>query len=253
MGVIIPGQMERRRCQGQVAGIFDSVRVLVVEDDPILADSIAEGLRNEGYAVDAAFDGIEAEHLLRVNSYDCVVLDIMLPGKDGWSVLEAVRQRGDRTPVICLTARDAVSDRVRGLNLGADDYLIKPFAWQELAARVRGVIRRSYGREQNRIVIADLEIDLIGRTVRRSGRPLTLRAREFVLLEYLAMREGQVVTRTEIWDHLYDQNDESMSNVVDVHIGYLRGKVDKGFDRKLIHTRRGQGYILSAEPEGTDT
>jgi DNA-binding response OmpR family regulator len=224
--------------------------VLVVEDDPILADSIAEGLRNEGYAVDSAFDGNEADHSLGANTYDCVVLDIMLPGRDGWSVLETLRGRGDRTPVICLTARDAVNDRVKGLNLGADDYLVKPFAWQELAARVRNVIRRSYGREQNRIVIGDLEVDLIGKIVRRSGRPITLRAREYALLEYLAMREGQIVSRAEIWDHLYDQNDESMSNVVDVHIGYLRGKIDKGFDHKLIHTRRGQGYILSADPQG---
>lgn len=224
------------------------MRVLVVEDHAILADSIVQGLRKEGYAVDQTADGNEAEYLANANSYDCLILDIMLPGKDGWSILESLRQRKITTPVICLTARDSTDDRVKGLDLGADDYLVKPFAWQELCARVRSVIRRAYGQEESRIVIDDLEIDPIGQTVTRAGQPIWLRAREFALLHYLACRRDQIVSRSDIWEHLYDQNDQSMSNVVDVYIGYLRSKLDKGFARKLIHTRRGQGYMLSMNP-----
>jgi DNA-binding response OmpR family regulator len=225
----------------------------VVEDHPILAESIAQGLRKEGYAVDQALDGNDAEHMLGANTYDCVILDIMLPGKDGWSLLQTMRSNGKRAPVVCLTARDAIEDRVKGLDLGADDYLIKPFAWQELLARVRNVIRRAYGHENSRLVIDDLEIDAIGRTVSRAGQPIPLRAKEFALLHYLACRKDQIVSRSEIWEHLYDQNDESMSNVVDVYIGYLRSKVDKKFARQLIHTRRGQGYMLSANPGEAST
>lgn len=228
------------------------MRLLVVEDHPLLAESIVQGFRKEGYAVDHTSHGDEAERLAEANPYDCVILDIMLPGKDGWAVLQSLRECGNRSPVMCLTARDSVDDRVRGLNLGADDYLIKPFAWQELLARVRTLIRRAYGREDGRIVVGDLEINPTGRTVSRAGRPIQLRAKEFALLHYLAMRHDQIVSRSDIWEHLYDQNDESMSNVVDVYIGYLRNKVDKGFGRPLIHTRRGQGYMLSAgESEAT--
>jgi two-component system copper resistance phosphate regulon response regulator CusR len=227
------------------------MRLLVVEDDQMLADALAEGLRNEGYAVDQAFDGREALHMLSSTSYDCALLDVMLPDVDGFSVLRALRERGKPVPVVLLTARDGVEDRVRGLDLGADDYVVKPFAWEELSARVRGVIRRAYGRDRGEIRIGDLEIDPVGRVVRRAGRVIALRAKEYSLLHYLAMREGQIVNRAEIWEHLYDQNDESMSNVVDVYIAYLRSKIDREFEHKLIHTRRGQGYVLSAErPEG---
>jgi DNA-binding response OmpR family regulator len=229
------------------------MRILVAEDHSILADSIAEGLRGEGYAVDLAPDGEVAQHLIRTHSYDCVLLDIMLPRRSGWLVLQEMRRQGKRTPVLCLTARDAVEDRVKGLDLGADDYLVKPFAWDELVARIRSLVRRGYGQHGDRIVIGDLEIDLAGRTVRRAGKLLNLTAREFGLLQYLALRQGQIVSRTEIWEHLYDQNDESMSNVVDVYIGYLRSKLEKGFAGKLIHTRRGQGYFLRAEPEEEGT
>lgn len=226
------------------------MKVLVVEDHATLAASIAQGLRDDGYAVDLAGDGREAEHLMRVNGYDCVVLDIMLPGKDGWTILKEARRAGIEMPVLCLTARDALADRVNGLNLGADDYLVKPFAWDELAARVRALIRRSHGKSSTVIQVADLEVDLSAKTVRRAGRPVTLTSREFGLLEYLALRAGQVVSRTDIWEHLYDQNDQSTSNVVDVYIGYLRNKIDRPFATKLIQTRRGQGYVLSGELAG---
>ena len=227
------------------------MRVLVAEDHEKLARSIASGLREEGYAVDLTFDGVEAAHLLRVNPYDCAILDIMLPGQDGWEIIRGLRHAGSQTPVLCLTSRDGVDDRAKGLDLGADDYLVKPFAWPELLARVRAVIRRAHGRASPVIRIGDLEIDTAAKVARRGGGEIVLTAREYALLHYLAEREGQVVSRAEIWEHLYDQNDENTSNVVDVYVGYLRGKIDKPFDTKLIHTRRGQGYMLSAGPKGT--
>lgn len=223
------------------------MRLLIVEDESTLAEAMAEGMRNDGYAVDVASNGSEAEFLVQSNAYDCVLLDIMLPGKDGWALLEQIRSQPERTAVICVTAREGVDDRVRGLDLGADDYLLKPFAWKELKARVRSVIRRSYGRADNRLVVGDLSIDPVGRTVQRAGRAITLTSREFSLLHYLAMRAGEVVSRSNIIEHLYDQNDDSLSNVIDVYVGHLRNKLDRGFGRRLIHTRRGQGYLLSAE------
>jgi len=225
------------------------MRLLVAEDHPKLARSIAGGLREEGYSVDLTFDGIEAAHLLSSNQYDCVVLDIMLPGKEGWAVLSEIRQQGNRAPVLCLTARDAPEDRVKGLNLGADDYLIKPFDWEELLARVRALIRRAHGQASTVIRVGDLEINTLSKTVKRGGTTITLSAREYALLHYLALRAGQVVSRTDVWEHLYDQDEELSSNVVDVYIGYLRNKIDKPFEVKLIHTRRGHGYVLSAAAE----
>jgi len=221
------------------------MRVLVAEDHPSLARSIANGLREEGYAVDLTFDGEEASHFTAQNPYDCVILDINLPGKSGFQVLEQMRGRGSKTPVLFLTARDAVADRVRGLDLGADDYLVKPFAFEELLARLRVIIRRGHGVTSRTITIADLEIDQAAKKVRRGGQEILLSAREYALLEYLVLRAGQVVSRTEIWEHIYDQNDENVSNVVDVYIGYLRAKIDRDFERKLIHTRRGMGYMVS--------
>jgi DNA-binding response OmpR family regulator len=223
------------------------MRVLVVEDHPSMARSLANGLREEGYAVDLALDGEEAEHLATVNAYDAVVLDLMLPKVDGWTVLKSIRRNRPGLPVLCLTARDAVEDRVKGLDLGADDYLVKPFAFEELLARIRSVIRRGHGQASAVMTVGDLEIDIARKSVTRAGQPVQLSAREFALLEYLAHRQGEVVSRTDIWEHLYDQHDETISNVVDVYIGYLRNKIDKGFERKLIHTRRGQGYVLGVE------
>jgi DNA-binding response OmpR family regulator len=223
------------------------MRILVVEDHASLARSIANGLREEGFAVDLTADGDEAMQWSKLNPYDCIVLDVMLPGKDGWTVLQHVRRQGSNVPVLMLTARDAVDDRVKGLNLGADDYLVKPFAWEEMLARVRALVRRGHDKKTPTIQVGDLEIDTASKSVKRSGRPIALSGREYALLEYLAHREGRVVSRGEIWDHIYDQADETTSNVVDVYIGYLRNKIDRDFPTKLIHTRRGLGYILSAQ------
>ena len=223
------------------------MRLLIAEDHPSLARSLADGLREEGYAVDLTHDGDEALHLAQVNPYDGIVLDIMLPRKDGYQILKTLRQKGINTPVLCLTARDGVQDRVMGLDLGADDYLVKPFAWDELSARVRAMVRRGHGHRSSALRVADLEVDTAKKVARRGGRTIELSAREFALLEYLAHRKGQVVSRTDIWEHLYDQHDEASSNVVDVYIGYLRAKIDKDFPVKLIQTRRGQGYLLGAD------
>jgi two-component system copper resistance phosphate regulon response regulator CusR len=227
-------------------------RVLVAEDHPSLARSIVDGLREEGFEVDLAPDGLAAENLLSTHRYDCVALDIMLPGRDGYAILREMRERGDRTPVLCVTARDALDDRVQGLNLGADDYLVKPFAWDELLARVKALIRRERGYPQPKLVIADLEIDGVAKSVRRGGQEVHLTAREFMLLQLLAGRQDQVVSREEIWKHLYGQSDEAASNVVDVYIRYLRNKIDKDQPLKLIHTRRGLGYMVSATPQTSE-
>lgn len=224
------------------------MRILVAEDRPALARSLADGLRDEGYFVDLTLSGTEADHLVRSNPYDCAVLDIMLPGMEGWDVLARMRAAGVKTPVLLLTARDAVADRVKGLDLGADDYLVKPFAWEELLARVRSLIRRSHGKDSSVLTVGDLEIDTAAKSVRRGGREIVLTAREYALLQYLAMRRGEVVSRTEVWEHLYDQDDQTSSNVVDVYIGYLRNKIDRPFDTNLIQTRRGLGYMLSEQP-----
>jgi len=224
-------------------------RILVAEDHPSLARSIAEGLREEGFEVDLTLDGTEADKMLNSNRYDCVALDIILPGKDGYEILREMRSKGNRTPVLCVTARDALDDRVHGLNLGADDYLVKPFAWDELLARVRALIRRERGYPQPKLQIADLVIDNIAKTVHRAEQEIHLTAREFMLLQFLAMRQGQVVSREEIWKHLYGQSDEASSNVVDVYIRYLRNKIDRDHPLKLIHTRRGMGYMISPVAE----
>ena len=224
------------------------MRILVAEDHPNLAQSIATGLRDEGFAVDLTMDGEEALHWALTNQYGCIVLDIMLPGRDGWSVLKALRQKGMTTPVIFLTAKDAIDDRVRGLDMGADDYVVKPFNWAELLARVRAAIRRPQGSRAATLKVDDMEIDTVAKTVRRAGKPIELTAREYALLEYMAHREGQVVSRTDIWEQLYGQEDATTSNVVDVYIGYLRAKIDREHPVKLIHTRRGMGYVLTPAP-----
>ncbi len=223
------------------------MRILIAEDHARLARSMADGLRDEGYAVDLTFDGGDALQLARANPYDCVLLDIMLPGADGWTILQSLRQAGRRMAVICLTARDAVADRVRGLDLGADDYVVKPFEWQEFLARIRAAIRRVHDQTSTTLRAADLEIDLSAKSARRGGRRIDLTAREFALLEYLAHRKDRIVTRAEIIDHLYDDVDEINSNVVDVYIGFLRKKVDQDEAVKLIHTRRGLGYVLTEQ------
>lgn len=220
------------------------MRILIAEDHPSLGQSLTEGLREEGYAVDLATNGDDALRMARTDEYDCLLLDVMLPGRDGFDVLRSLRQAKVDTPVLCLTARDAVEDRVHGLDLGADDYVLKPFSWDELVARLRAAIRRGHGQPAAVITVADLEIDTGKKLVSRGGRAIKLSAREYALLEYLAHRRGQVVSRTDVWEHLYDANEETMSNVVDVYVGYLRRKIDEGQAVKLLHTRRGQGYVL---------
>jgi two-component system OmpR family response regulator len=225
------------------------MRVLVAEDHAPLARSLANGLREEGFAVDLTGTGDDALRLAQNNPYDCIVLDVMLPGRDGWSVVRELRREGSRSPILLLTARDAVEDRVKGLNLGADDYLVKPFAWDELLARVQALVRRGVGQTAPTLHVGDLEINTAGKTVRRAGKSIVLTAKEYALLEYLAQRQGQVVSRNDIWDHLHDQVDQASSNVVDVYIGYLRTKIDREHPVKLIQTRRGFGYVLSAPLE----
>jgi len=226
------------------------MRVLVVEDSPRLQRTIGTALRKSGYAVDLAGDGEEGLWMAESHDYDVILLDIMLPKRDGLSVLGEMRQRGKETHVLLLTARDTVPDRVRGLRAGADDYLVKPFALEELLARVESLCRRAYGTKQALITVADLEIDTLGRRVRRGGREIELSAREYLLLEYLARRRGQVVSRAEVEEHIYDEQVDPMSNVVDSAICCLRKKLAVGGDSSLIHTRRGLGYALEETPAG---
>ena len=223
------------------------MRLLVVEDYTPLRESLARGLRDSGYAVDATGDGAEGQWYAENHPYDVIVLDLMLPGASGLEILGALRTAGNTTPVLVLTAKDTIEDRVLGLDLGADDYLVKPFAFEELLARLRALVRRRYERADRVIKVADLEIDTLARRATRAGQILPLSAREYALLEYLANRAGHVVTRTERWDHAYDEAAEPGSNVLDVHISHLRRKIDDGHATKLIHTRRGQGYVLGED------
>jgi DNA-binding response OmpR family regulator len=223
------------------------MRALVVEDYAVLRDSLARGLRDSGYAVDATGEGGEGLWYAENHPYDVVVLDLMLPGLSGLELLKRLRATGNTTPVLILTARDAVADRVAGLDLGADDYMIKPFAFDELLARLRALVRRRYAQVDPVLRVADLEIDTRARRVRRAGQVVGLSAREYALLEYLAHRVGHIVSRTELWYHAYDEAAEANSNVLDVHISHLRRKIDDGHPTKLIHTRRGQGYVLGED------
>jgi two-component system, OmpR family, response regulator len=216
-----------------------SMRVLVVEDEPDLLTTIAQVLREDGYAVDEAADGQEGLFKATSWEYDAIVLDLLMPKLTGWQVLETLRKT-HRTPVLILTARDGVNDRVRGLDGGADDYLSKPFHLVELKARLRAIIRRSVGLASSEILIGELAVDTKAKTVRRGDTQLLLTPREFSLLELLALHRGQVVSRTQIYESLFDENEDSLSNLVDVHVSNLRRKLGKDF----ITTRRGQGYIL---------
>lgn len=220
------------------------MRVLLIEDFQILRESLAQGLREAGYAVDAAADGEEGLWLAQSNPYDVLILDLMLPKLDGLSLLKKLREKNDQTHVLILTARDAPDDRVRGLDLGADDYLPKPFVLAELLARVRALVRRKYQIKSPTVRIADLEVDTSARLVRRGERVIDLSPREYAFLEFLAARAGTVVTRSDLWEHLYDFNSESDSNVVDVFIAHLRKKIEEPGRPRLIHTRRGHGYVL---------
>lgn len=220
------------------------MRLLLVEDSQRLQMSIGKALRKSGYAVDTSGDGEEGLWLAESNDYDAIVLDIMLPKLDGLEVLRRLRQKGRLTPVLLLTAKDTIEDRVTGLQTGANDYLVKPFALQELLARVQALCRRQYGNKTNRIVVANLEIDLTARQARRAGQPLELTSREYMLLEYLALRRGQIVTRSEIEGHIYNESADLMSNAVDSAICGLRKKLEPDGGPQLIQTKRGLGYTL---------
>ena len=224
------------------------MRVLVVEDYAPLRKSLARGLRQEGFAVDLSADGEEGLWYAQSNDYDVIVLDLMLPKLDGLGILRRLRGEGHKAPVLILTAKGEVDDRVHGLNLGADDYLVKPFAFKELLARIQALVRRRSDSHDPMLCVGDLTIDTAARTATRSGRALDLTAREYALLELLALRAGEVVTRTDIWEHVYEFDSSAQSNVVEVYIGYLRRKLEQGGLPRLIHTRRGQGYVLEERP-----
>ena len=222
------------------------MRVLVVEDHERLRKWLEKGLQEAEYIVDATGDGNEGLWYAQTNPYDVIVLDLMLPGMDGLSILRRLREEGREDQVLILTAKDTVPDRVKGLDLGADDYLIKPFAFEELLARIRALVRRRYDKHSPVMEIGEVRIDTAKRQVRRGDAVIELRAMEYKLLEYLARRAGETVSRAEIWEHLYDFDSQTVSNVVDVYIASLRRKLDRPGEKSLIQTRRGLGYVLGA-------
>lgn len=222
------------------------MRILLVEDEPDAARMLAKGLREEAYAIDLAADGEQALEQVYLNNYDLIILDVMLPGRNGFDVCRELRATGSAVPILMLTARDAIEDRVEGLDSGADDYLPKPFDFEELLARVRALLRRRPALYPKVITIADLSIDTRARRVRRAGRDVELTAKEYALLEYLARRAGEVVGRADIAEHVWDETYDPFSKVIEVFIQRLRRKVDEAHDLKLIRTRRGEGYTLTA-------
>jgi DNA-binding response OmpR family regulator len=223
------------------------MRVLLIEDYRPLQTSLTKGLREAGFAVDVTGDGREGLWYATSNDYDVIILDLMLPGLDGLSILSKLRAEGRQSHVLILTAKDTLQDKVKGLNLGADDYLIKPFAFEELLARLRALVRRSYARKNPNIEVDDLRIELTSQRVWRGKEEIHLTPREYALLEYLAMHTGQTISRTDIWEHVYEFGSSASSNVVDVYIGYLRSKIERQDKPVLIHTVRGRGYVLGAQ------
>ncbi|MCD8513534.1 MAG: heavy metal response regulator transcription factor [Nitrincola sp.] len=223
------------------------MKILIVEDEHKTGDYLCQGLTEAGFVVDLARDGIDGMHLALTGDYDLLVLDVMLPGIDGWGILQAVRRAEQQMPVLFLSARDGVEDRVHGLELGADDYLIKPFAFSELLARIRSLSRRGKNKTIENLHIADLELDLVKRRVIRSGHRIDLTAKEFSLLELLLRRRGEVLSRSLIASQVWDMNFDSDTNVIDVAVRRLRAKVDEPFDPKLIRTVRGMGYVIEVD------
>jgi two-component system copper resistance phosphate regulon response regulator CusR len=223
------------------------MRLLIVEDEPKTGDYLKKGLSEHGYAVDVARTGPDGLHLALESDYDLVLLDVMLPAMNGWQVLAKLREKKE-TPVLFLTARDQVDDRVKGLELGADDYLVKPFAFSELLARIRTLLRRGAARPEQRICLDDLEVDLVRRGVSRGGRRIDLTPKEYALLDYFIHHIGEVVSRTLLAEHVWDMNFDSDTNVVDVAVRRLRAKLDDPFPTKLIHTIRGVGYVCDLRP-----
>ena len=226
------------------------MKILIVEDEAKTGDYLRQGLSEAGFVADLVRDGIEGRHAALHDDYDLVVLDVMLPGLDGWQVLRAIRAAGKQVPVLFLTARDQVEDRVKGLEEGADDYLVKPFAFSELLARVRTLLRRGKTRVSNHLRVANLELDLIRRRATRDGRRIDLTAKEFALLELLLRRHGEILPRSLIASQVWDMNFDSDTNVVEVAVRRLRAKIDDDFEPKLIRTVRGMGYVLEA-PDGS--
>ncbi len=223
------------------------MRALIVEDDATIAQFVAKGLEEAGFAVDPAADGPEGLRRALETPYDVAIVDVMLPGLDGLALVETLRRRGVRTPVLFLSARHTVDDRVKGLQAGGDDYLVKPFAFAELLARVQALVRRASGSaEPTRLQAGDLEMDLLTREVKRAGRRIELRPKEWALLEYLLRQAGRVVSKTMILAHVYDYSFDPGTNVVDVLVHRLREKIDAGFETKMLHTVRGSGYVLRA-------
>lgn len=221
------------------------MKILIVEDEPKTGDYLKQGLVEAGFIVDLVRDGLDGLHFGLTEAYDLVILDVMLPGIDGWQVLQGIRRAGKEVPVLFLTARDQVNDRVKGFELGADDYLVKPFAFAELLARVRSLLRRGgKGKESEFLQIADLELDLLRRRVSRGGKRIDLTAKEFALLELLLRRQGEVLPRSLIASQVWDMNFDSDTNVIEVAIRRLRVKVDDDYELKLIHTVRGMGYVM---------
>lgn len=224
------------------------MRCLLIEDYTPLRNSVRERLVEEGYAVDDSATGDEGLWFAKNHAYDVILLDIMLPQVDGLTILRRLRALQDKTPVLVISARDSISQRVEGLDSGADDYLVKPFDLSELVARIRALSRRRYNHESSLLRVADLEVDCVRKTVSRGGEAIDLTRREYSLLEYLAHRAGETVSRSEIWDHVYEDQSGGFSNAVDVYIGYLRKKLNEGGRPELIHTRRGYGYVLDESP-----
>lgn len=220
------------------------MRIFIAEDERDLNEIITQKLTAEGYSVDSCYDGAEAIDILSYTDYDAVILDIMMPKADGFAVLRSLRDTGKTTPVLFLTARDAVSDRVKGLDSGANDYLVKPFSLDELCARVRAMTRASFGRASNILRVGDLTLDCASHVVKRGETEIPLSAKEYALLEYLMYNQGVVLSREKIENHIWNFDYEGGTNVVDVYIRYLRKKIDDGHDEKLIHTVRGSGYVL---------
>jgi len=224
------------------------MKILIVEDEQKTGDYLRQGLSEAGFVADLARNGVDGLHLALSDDYDLMVLDVMLPGLDGWQVLREIRQKGKHLPVLFLTARDEVEDRVKGLEFGADDYLVKPFAFSELLARVRALLRRGRTKEPELFQIADLELDLLRRRVMRAGKRIDLTAKEFALLELLLRRQGEVLPRSLIASQVWDMNFDSDTNVIEVAVRRLRAKIDDEFEPKLIHTVRGMGYVLEIPP-----